>query len=131
MIPAGAGLETAELVAVGRNARKHRPGPPHLRATIAATNEFDQLAFPVVIKLAGLPVKKRIVLDLATMLRRADYGHTADTLEGATVTDQADIALTVDDRIAILDLLDDPPDGLTELRATLLQEHVGPKRDGL
>ena len=28
-------------------------------------------------------------------------------------------------------MLDDPPEGLTELRAVLLQEHVGRVRDGL
>jgi hypothetical protein len=72
----------------------------------------------------------RAVLELATMLRRTDYAHTADTLEGAAVTNQSDIALTIDDRVAILSVLEDPPAGLTELRATLLQEHTWRQRAG-
>jgi hypothetical protein len=85
----------------------------------------------IVIRLAGVPVKKRLVLELAIMLRRSDYAHTADTLEGATVTNQADVPLTVADRIAILNVLEDPPEGLEELRATLLEGHVWRQREGL
>ena len=44
---------------------------------------------------------------------------------------QTEVTLAQPDRIAILTVLDDPPAGLEELRATLLQEHVGRMRDGL
>ena len=56
---------------------------------------------------------------------------TADTLEGAIATHQPAVALTMPDRMAILDVLLDAPPGLQELRAVLLAEHVGRKRDGL
>ena len=50
----------------------------------------------------------------------------ADTLEGAVVARLPDVALTISDRVAILRVLDDAPDGaLAQLRAVLLQEHVG------
>lgn len=75
-------------------------------------------------QLAGIPVRYSVVLELISMLRRGDYAHTADTLEGALATHQRDVALTINDRIAILNVLDDPPPGLEELRAVLLQEHA-------
>jgi hypothetical protein len=43
----------------------------------------------------------------------------------------AEVGLTIRERTAILDVLDDPPQGLEELRAVLLREHVGRVRDGL
>ena len=54
-----------------------------------------------------------------------------DTIEGALVSGQPDVALTIADRVAILTVLDDPPEGLAELRAVLLAEHVGRRRTGL
>ena len=82
--------------------------------------------------LAGFDVPESDVLDLAVTLRRADHAHTADTLEGAVVAGVPDVALTVTDRVAILRALEEPPAGpLAELRAVLLQEHVGRVRDGL
>jgi hypothetical protein len=81
---------------------------------------------------AGYDVPASDVLDLAVTLRRADYAHTADTLEGAVVAGLPDVALTVPDRLAILRALDQPPAGpLAELRGLLLAEHVGRVRDGL
>ena len=41
------------------------------------------------------------------------------------------LALTVDERAVILAQLDDPPDGLAELRAVLLNEHQWREREGL
>ncbi len=41
------------------------------------------------------------------------------------------LALTIPERETIIRALDDAPDGLEELRAVLLQEHVGRKREGL
>jgi hypothetical protein len=62
-------------------------------------------------------------------LRRADFAHQADTLEGALVAQQAEVGLTIPDRIAVL--LDDPPKGLAQLRAVLLQEEVWRQREGM
>jgi len=42
-----------------------------------------------------------------------------------------DVALTIADRVAILTVLDDPPDGLAELRGALLSEHEWRRREGL
>ena len=82
--------------------------------------------------LAGFDVPESDVLDLAVTLRRADYAHAADTLEGAIVAGLPDVALTIPDRVAILRVLDEPPDGpLAPLRGLLLAEHVGRVRDGL
>ena len=41
------------------------------------------------------------------------------------------MALDIPDREAILRVLEDCPEELVELRATLLQEHVWRKREGL
>jgi hypothetical protein len=82
--------------------------------------------------LAGFEVPASDALDLAVMLRRADYAHAADTIEGAVAAGLRDVALTILDRTAILLVLDEPPAGpLAKLRAVLLQEHVGRVRDGL
>jgi hypothetical protein len=74
--------------------------------------------------LAGIQVRDELVLELATMLRRADHAHTADTLESA-VAAQAIVLLTIPDRIAILDVLEHPPPGLEQLHA-VLQENEPP-----
>ena len=41
------------------------------------------------------------------------------------------LALTIDERAVILDALDDPPDGLAELRGVLMNEHEWRQREGL
>lgn len=41
------------------------------------------------------------------------------------------LAIDDDEVIAILAVMDDPPDGLEDLRATLLQEHIWRAREGL
>jgi hypothetical protein len=41
------------------------------------------------------------------------------------------LALSIDEREQILGCLDDPPDGLCELRAVLLQKHAWRVGDGL
>ena len=61
--------------------------------------------------LAGFEIPESDVLDLSVMLRRTDFAHTADTLEGAVVAGLRDVALTVTDRVAILRALDEPPGG--------------------
>jgi hypothetical protein len=70
-------------------------------------------------RLAGLDITDDCVLHLVTRLRRADFAQQADTIEGALVTGQSEVRLTIPDRIAIVTVLDDPPKGLTQLRAVL------------
>jgi hypothetical protein len=62
--------------------------------------------------LAGIPVADRAVLQLAASLREAELVDTAERLERARV-------------------LEECPEGLLELRATLLQERVWLRREGL
>lgn len=78
--------------------------------------------------LAGVPIHDALVLELAILLRRGNFTDTADTLEGAVAALQPIVALTISDRVAILNVLDNPPAGLEDLRATLLAEHVGRER---
>lgn len=84
-----------------------------------------------VMRPAGLDITDDLVLNLVTRLRRADFADQADTLEGALVTGQAEVALTIPERVAILTVLDDPPKGLAQLRAVLLEEQVWRKREGM
>ena len=83
------------------------------------------------IYLAGIPIPARLVLELARALRDAELVDTAERLEGAYDREARIVALEISDREAILRALEDPPAGLEELRAVLLQEHVGRVRDGL
>ena len=75
--------------------------------------------------LAGIPVADKDVLHLAASLRRSRarrHRRTARTrLRRARVSD----------REAILRVLEDCSEELVELRATLLQEHVWRRREGL
>ena len=81
--------------------------------------------------LAGVTLGRQTVLTLASHLRHHDQAFIADTLEGALVTSQQDVALTIPHREAILATLDEPPDGLEELRCVLLRELEGRRRDEL
>ena len=82
-------------------------------------------------RLAGLDITDDLALELVTRLRRADFEHQADTIEGALVSGQSDVSLTIADRLAVLTVLEDPPDGLAELRGVLLSEHEWARREGL
>jgi hypothetical protein len=82
-------------------------------------------------RLCGLDITDDCVLYLVTRLRRADFAHQADTLEGALAAHQSEVWLTIPDRVAILTVLDDPPKGLAQLRAVLLQEEVWRQREGM
>ena len=81
--------------------------------------------------LAGIPVADRAVLRLVASLREAELIDTAERLEHAYDREARIVALDIPDREAILRVLEDCPDELLELRATLLQEHVWRKREGL
>jgi hypothetical protein len=52
-------------------------------------------------------------------------------LERALAGDVKLLGLTIDERAIILGSLEDPPEGLSELRAVLLNEHEWRQREGL
>ena len=68
-------------------------------------------------RLAGIPVQAEAVAELATTVRVIGADDLADRLEAALDDGVALLALTIDERAIILAALEDPPDGLTELRA--------------
>lgn len=71
--------------------------------------------------LAGLPVSADAVQGLAELVRAAGGDDLADWLERALFDDVALLALTIDERAIVLASLEDPPEGLAELRAVLLK----------
>jgi hypothetical protein len=83
------------------------------------------------VQLAGVPVSDRDILELARLLRDASFSDTAEWLEDAFDREARIVALTIAQREQILRTLDDPPDGLAELRGVLLAEHEGRVRQGL
>ena len=81
--------------------------------------------------LAGIPVADKAVLQLAGSLREAELVDTAERLERAYDREARIVALDVPDREEILRVLEECPDELLELRATLLQERVWREAEGL
>jgi hypothetical protein len=81
--------------------------------------------------LAGIGVPDALVLELARILREAELPATAEKLETAYDAERRIVALTITDRESILRALEDDPDGLGELRATLLKEHEWRVREGV
>lgn len=77
--------------------------------------------------LAGLRVTSEDVRELAGLVEEPTRGVLEKALELGTII----VALTIDDRERILRALDDPPDGLAELRGVLLREHEWRVREGL
>ena len=73
--------------------------------------------------LAGDPVFADAVAELADTARATGADALADRLEVALDDDVKLLALTIDERAVILASLEDPPDGLAELRAVLMNEH--------
>jgi hypothetical protein len=82
-------------------------------------------------RLAGLDITDDALLDLVVRLRRAGNDHLADTIVGALMTQQSEVALIPPDRVAILKVLDDPPEVLVELRGVLLSQHEWLRDEGL
>ena len=75
--------------------------------------------------LAGVPVRDKLVLELARMV---DDEHLARRLEDAYGGMVKVPALTIPERETIIRALDDPPAGLEELRGVLLGEHTARAR---
>ena len=68
---------------------------------------------------------------LVALLDDPGASDVAETLTVALDAERTIVALTVPDREAILSVIDDPPDGLAELRGVLLREHEWRQREGL
>ena len=83
---------------------------------------------PTTVVLAGIPVRREHVAWIANEL---DNDPTAARLREALERDVRILGVEITERESILAALDDPPEGLTEQRATLHQEHVGRKRHGM
>jgi hypothetical protein len=81
--------------------------------------------------LAGISAPDKLVLELTVSLRKAGLQNTAETLENAYDAERRIVALTITDRESILRALEECPDGLGELRATMLREHEWHVREGL
>lgn len=81
--------------------------------------------------LAGIPVADEHVVELVGRLRDADLHPTADHLQRTLDRGARIVALDGNDRHAILRVLEERPDELLELRATLIQEAVWRKSEGL
>jgi hypothetical protein len=78
--------------------------------------------------LAGIHVRDELILELA---RLVDDNELANRLEDCYGRGVKVLGLEIAERETIIRALNDPPAGLEELRATLLQEHVGRLRGGL
>ena len=73
---------------------------------------------------AGVPLRDENVLQLVRLLYDAGFDSTAKALVAGLRPGRPSITLSVLDRQTILLALDDPPQVLSELRGTLLAEHV-------
>jgi hypothetical protein len=81
--------------------------------------------------LAGLRVRDGDVVELAGLVRDAGFDDIAKRLEDAYDLETKVLALTIPEREAIVQALDNPPEGLAELRGVLLREHGWRVREGL
>jgi uncharacterized protein (DUF1778 family) len=71
---------------------------------------------------AGVRIRREQTLELAAMLSRDGFDHTARLLLEGVTLGQEFVALTSDDREAILAVLDRPPAAFAELRGALFAE---------
>ena len=82
-------------------------------------------------ELAGFAVEDELVLDLVELLRDGGYEQTAERLKWAVRYGDELVGLRIADRLAILDVLDDGPESLADLRGVLTSEHRWRVRHGL
>ena len=83
------------------------------------------------VMLAGVPVAADSTAELARIVRAAGADELADRLERALDDEVKLLGLEIDERAIILAALEDPPDGLSELRGVLMNEHQWRQREGL
>jgi hypothetical protein len=73
---------------------------------------------------AGIHISDQAVAELIVRLRDEYYFKAAETLDRARAQEAAAVGLTIRERTAVLDVLDDPPASLEQLRAVLDAEHA-------
>src|SRR4051812_2781926 len=93
------------------------------------TLQHEQVYAPSMF-LAGIPVEDKLVLTIASKLGDAGLDSTAERLETAYDRGTMVLALEVRERDEILIVLVDCPEGLCELRATLLKQQLWRQREG-
>ena len=81
--------------------------------------------------LAGAELPHETVVALVALLRDDHYQQVADQLDDALASDVTEVGLTIRDRNAILDVLDDPPANLEQLRTLLYAEYLWRVQNGL
>ena len=81
--------------------------------------------------LAGIPVPASATAELSDLLRTAGHDRLADRLKGALEDETRLLALSIEERIQILYVLDNPSDELAELRGVLINEIEWRRREGL
>ncbi len=90
--------------------------------------------------LAGIPIPSAAIGELAHLLRtggdeqladRHGSDELADRLERALANETKLLGLSIEERIRILYVLDDPPADLAELRGVLTREIEWRRREGL
>jgi hypothetical protein len=84
---------------------------------------FDCVCSALRMRLAGVELSNESVVELCSMLRDEFYFKAADTLERALLEDRPEDGLTIRERTAILDVLDDAREELAQLRDVLMAEH--------
>jgi hypothetical protein len=82
------------------------------------------------VKVAGVKVKERDVLQLAQLLRRTGSRSLASTLEGALVVGDASVELDREDGDSVLRALEAPPPGLEKLRVALVRRRESHRGNG-
>ena len=75
-----------------------------------------------VLSLAGVRIRREYALDLARRLTRVGSDSTARLLLDAVTHGEDIVALSAGDRERVLAVLEDPPQGLAELRVALFDE---------
>ena len=81
--------------------------------------------------LAGIELEDETVAHLARLLHDDYYHHAGDNLEDALESGVEALGLTIAERDAILDVLDEPPFDLIPLRDVLFNEYVWRVQNGL
>jgi hypothetical protein len=84
------------------------------------------------VRLAGIDVRDADALGLAMLLRHYGHVQTADEIETACISYEREVALTLEDRDAIVAVLSDPPDDdLARLKGILLHQSEWRRAEGL
>ena len=90
--------------------------------------------------LAGLPIPSAAIAEIASLLRTNSDDELADAAGNDALADRLEralgdevklLALSIEERIRILYVLDDPPAELAELRGVLVREIEWRRREGL